>query len=89
MAGGEPRGPAGRGVLTWPAEPAEVVGIAAHGGAVGGGGEAVAAAQGLELHCVLQVGPAEEEKKKETIHKSATKCFEAYLLLGDNDQSCL
>ena len=53
MAGGEPRGPAGRGVLTWPAEPAEVVGVAAHCGAVGGGGEAVAAAQGLELHGVL------------------------------------
>lgn len=58
--GREPRGPAGRGVLTWPAEPAEMVGVAAHGGAVGGGGEAVAAAQGLRLHGVLQVGPAEE-----------------------------
>lgn len=62
--GDAPRPPAGA-VLTWPAEPAEVVGVAAHGGAVGSGGEAVAAAQGLQLHGVLQVWPAKEAAEQQ------------------------
>lgn len=51
--------------LTWPAEPAEVVGVATHRGPVGGGGKAVAAAQGFQLHGVLQVWPAEEAAEQQ------------------------
>lgn len=51
--------------LTWPAEPAEVVGVATHRGPVSGGGKAVAAAQGFQLHCVLQVWPAEKATEQQ------------------------